>query len=204
MKGFSYVCCVPLILLALCMPALAGSNVEIIDGPTGLTIEVPSASSGGPIHGSSDFISRLYNGVEQITIISSHDLMEIELEGVTFSLFRGPGGDAQGVYIDGGHREGTYLLTSPTLLTALPTEMELIVGPRSSGFMQDCADLLYDQVQLDLQGPRTVATTFRAFLEAIFYMGYAATTVTRADVDHLINTWEAVNLAMVPNPSSEK
>lgn len=166
---------------------MAGVSSEKHQGPTGLTIEVPSAGSGGP-KDDVDYMSTLFKGSESIAFISTRNRFHVMNEGIEMGLtYLGP--IPSGLFInDNGYITIKYFY-DPATLNTLPGAMSILYGSRSSNFMQECTGTL---VQTG-SGQTAMASAFIDFWEIVFYIATTQGSITNQDINDLVTRWQNVN-----------
>lgn len=166
----------------LCSIATAGTQKH--QGPTGLTIEVPSAGSGGPKDGN-EYSSRFHAGqTEYLWIYHSVNNFQLPNKGATMSMYYM--GGPFGIFINDNGNTTLLSFFSPTINTDLPDALADMID---SSYLHDFAVTAADSVG---EGQDSKAEAFFQFLDAVFHIANSSST-SSSDINHMISTWQAVD-----------
>lgn len=195
-KGIIFIGQLLMVVMWVGIQALAAEGYDIDKGPTGLTIEVPSAGTGHS--GDKDRKVHVYDDSEYLSLNVNHSDITIMGENASISLLKGFFGLPTGFAIDTGQGPIAIMLDSPTITADLPSEFAPLRGARTKPFMTETFDLLDDLVELDMAEPPTMASTYRLFLFNLIYIANAESAITTQDINDLVDSWQDLNVFFEP------
>lgn len=195
MKKELFLFCIQFLIFSTWMSvAVSAQDYDVKEGPTGLTIEVPTAGTSGPEPPSSYlYRASLYDNNCALTYMFSVSTVKLNETGASISLLKDAWNVPIGISVEKGNGPIALMFSSSTINTDLPFHLKTLQGACAKPFVLECADLLEDLVIDDALEPPTVSSKYRAFLDHLFYMISAELVVSNQNINDLVTTWEDVN-----------